>query len=211
MSSTTRKGDGRNQYGLEPPKVNRVLSRTPVSKDDAFDMIARFLNREKQEYMSTAAGAGSSDETLVASTSAWNGLRRVCNSLLPSQEFNNSAGEMMGSKTREPVSAWWGDSPAMGQGGTTRPTSTTTTMPQTKMEPVSPEAADHESSSSSSGGLPDKDTRDNGIENKSDKKASKKEKKQAKKEAKKVKKAAKKLAKKGKKEKKDKIKVKKEV
>jgi hypothetical protein len=223
MSSTTRKGDGTNRYGLETPKVSRVLSTTPVSKDAAFDMIARFLHREKQEYMSTtaAAGAGSTDETLVASTSAWNGLRRVCNSLLPSQEFNNNnSTTTVGNETREPVSAWWGDTPTMGQGRETPLTSTstitrTTALPRTKMEPVSPVAVDHKSSlspSSGGGGFPDTDTRDQGIEtyHKSDKKAAK----QAKKEAKKVKKAAKaakKIAKKAKKEKKDKTKVKHDV
>ena len=199
MSSTTRKGDGTNRFGLETPKVSRVLSTTPVSKDAAFDMIARFLNREKQEYMSTAAGSGSVDETLAASTSAWNGLRRVCNSLLPSHEFNNSnAGEIMGNTTREPVSAWWSETSV--EVAPKKRASNSTPMPRTKVEQVAPAAADHDSSSSpSSEGGP-----------KLDKKASKKEKKQAKKEAKKVKKAAKKLAKKAKKEKKDKIKMKQE-
>jgi hypothetical protein len=65
------------------PKVTKIMSSSSVSNEDAFDMMARFLESEKTKQKSLDL---TGEEYLASSSHAWSELRLACNSLLKTQD-----------------------------------------------------------------------------------------------------------------------------
>lgn len=90
--------------GIEKPKVSQVVSSVAVTEEEAFDMMSSFLQREKGVFQ--LLDAKKDAVKLAQSTNKWNNIRRVCNSFLPSNEFDDD--EDNDNNGRQPVKAWWG-------------------------------------------------------------------------------------------------------